>query len=524
MHLLAKILAALAATALLAACDNNRSADNPTPEQPGQSEPPPPPTRGSLIVSPPERLASYTPDQLLAAVQAGSAAGKLLEFIVDPACTVDVHYLRYNTVDPVDAPTTASGALMVPNGADPACQGGRPILLYAHGAVIERSFNIANITDPASAEGLLVALAFAARGYIVVAPNYAGFDASTLDYHPYLHAAQQANDAVDALIAARSALPTRFAPTVTDVGKLFLTGYSQGGFVAMATHRLLQERGDPVTASAPMSGPYALGAFGDAVFYGQVIGSAPLLVSWLLTSYQRAYGNVYATPADAFDARYAPGIEELLPAAGSRSDIYDQGLLPREQLFSSTPPAPAYAPYTPAASPPDLAHVFARGFGPEALILNSYRLAYLQDAELRPDGGFPNVTDGRPAEAPQNGLRAAFVANDLRNWAPNAPVLMCGGVDDPTVLYLNTDLMQQYWSANAAPGPVEVLDVDGDPALDDPYFEIKAGFATAKEAVELSAVANGATDGGAAAVAEAYHTALVAPFCLAATVSFFNKY
>jgi hypothetical protein len=35
-------------------------------------------------------------------------------------------------------------------------------------------------------------------------------------------------------------------------------------------------------------------------------------------------------------------------------------------------------------------------------------------------------------------------------------------------------------------------------------------------------VLRGATDGGAAAVFEAYHATLVAPFCLAAVINFFD--
>jgi hypothetical protein len=38
----------------------------------------------------------------------------------------------------------------------------------------------------------------------------------------------------------------------------------------MATHHALQAAGDVVTASAPLSGPYALAAFGDAIFCGHV--------------------------------------------------------------------------------------------------------------------------------------------------------------------------------------------------------------------------------------------------------------
>jgi hypothetical protein len=50
---------------------------------------------------------------------------------------------------------------------------------------------------------------------------------------------------------------------------------------------------------------------------------------------------------------------------------------------------------------------------------------------------------------------------------------------------------------------------------------LKKDFAIAKEVVATAAVAQGATDGGALAVAEAYHGTLVAPFCFAAVKSFF---
>jgi predicted esterase len=517
-----KVFAVLGSACLLAACSNNDDDDD-APDT-GQVEPPPPPTPGTLIESPPPRIGSFAIPDLINLVNVNSTAGRIVDFIVDPECGVDVHQIRYNTLDPAGQPTTASGALMIPTGTNAACTGARPIVVYAHGTSAEKSYNIANLSNPDNAEGLLIAATFAAQGYIVVAPNYAGFDTSTLPYHPYLHAEQQAKDTSDALTAARSALPTSTAPTVTDSGRLFITGYSQGGHVAMATHRLLQTNGVPVTASAPMSGPYALAAFGDAVFQGQVIGGAPLFVGWLMTAYQRAYGNIYAAPTDAFEARYATGIDALLPTTGTRSQLYDQGLLPREQLFSSTPPDPAYAAYTPATTPTDLAFVFARGFGTENLITNSFRGSYLQDSLAHPDGGFPTVTDGLPAAAPANPLRIAFKANDLRNWSPTSPVLLCAGHDDPTVLYMNTELMQRYWTSVGVTASIRVLDVDDDPSLGDDDATIKLGFNTAKASIAAAAIAGGATDGGAVAVAEAYHSSLVPPFCLAAVQSYFDGF
>jgi hypothetical protein len=490
------------------------SSDDPS-EETDTSESATPPARGTLVEAPPPRTASIAASDLLALLNAGSTGTRLLELILAPECGVDVHEIEYHTVDPVGAPIVSSGALMIPTGAEAVCQGPRPLLVYAHGTQAERDFNIANLSDEDNIEGLSVAAVFAAHGYVVIAPNYAGYHTSTLPYHPYLHADQQAGEVLDALEAARSALPTSFAPTVADSGELVVTGYSQGGYVAMAAHRLLQQSGVAVTASAPMSGPYALSAFGDAVFYGQVVRSAPLVATLVAIGYQRAYGDIYAEPTDLFEARYASGIESLLPTDGPRSALFSEGRLPADQLFSATPPDPAYAPYTPATTPEVLAPVFALGFGPEHLITNAYRLAYLNDAQAHPDGGFPQATDGLPPAAPSHPLRQAFKANDLRTWLPTSPVLLCGGNEDPSVLFLNTGLMRDYWAAQGVTAPVEVLDLDDEASLGDPHAALKVGFAAAKEAL--------AADGGAMAVAEAYHSALVPPFCLAAVQSFFDS-
>jgi hypothetical protein len=163
------------------------------------------------------------------------------------------------------------------------------------------------------------------------------------------------------------------------------------------------------------------------------------------------------------------------------------------------------------------------GFGANDLITNAYRLTYLQDATANPDGGFPTATTGVPAAAPMVGLREDLKTNDLRNWAPTAPVLLCAGDSDPTVFYLNTQLIQAYWATNPSVSAT-VLDVDSSPSANDPYANEKTGFAAAKAAIEAAAVVGGATDGGAMAVLQDYHATLVPPFCLYAVKSFFDGY
>src|ERR1700723_1582209 len=264
---------------------------------------------GTLAENPPFRIASLDAATFQAELGATASGAQLLQIAGTPSCGVDFYYLKFWTLGGANETTESSGALMVPTGAAPACSGPRPIVLYAHGTNPLKTLNIADITNTTNTEGALIAAMFAAQGYIVVAPNYAGYDISTLGYHPFLNAAQQSGEMIDILTAARTALPNTMSSATSDSGKLFVTGYSQGGHVAMATQRALEASGAVVTGAAPMSGPYALEAFGDAIFFGNVdIGSTEFSPP-LTTSYQKAYQNIYTTPTEVYSPTHPNGIE-----------------------------------------------------------------------------------------------------------------------------------------------------------------------------------------------------------------------
>lgn len=517
---------ALLTVLMLAGCSSN---DDPPPPQPvPPPTPQPSPERGALMDDAPPVVVTYTPDQMLDLMGQTDVGRSLVELAYRPQCTVNVHQLRYYTEAPDASIQPASGALMVPSGDDPVCNGERPVVLYAHGTSTKRDYNIAMLTNAdgdENAEAILIAAAFAAHGYVVVAPNYLGYDSSTLDYHPYLNADQQSKDMIDALTGARSALPLSTAANTTAAPGVLITGYSQGGHVAMATHRAMEALGETVTASAPMSGPYAMSAFADAIFSGQVSAGSVDNLTLVMNSYQRAYGDLYAQVSEAINAPYAAQIESLLPSTRSMGDIRSDGLLPDDQIFDSTPPAPEYADITPATDPGStlFTQLYARGFGSEPLITNSYRLAYLQDRDIAPDGGFPQVTDGLPPANPAHPLRVALKLNDLRNWVPNAPVLLCAGHADPTVYYRNTELMEAYWTANPPANGFTVLNIDSSGSGDDPYSRERQVFQAVKDLVRAEAVIGGADDNGDEALAEVYHAALVSAFCLSSAKRFFDQ-
>jgi pimeloyl-ACP methyl ester carboxylesterase len=491
---------------------------------------------GTLALDPPFRIASVNAPTLAAQLGSTSAGAQLLELAGAPTCGVDFYYIKFWTIGGAGETTESSGALMVPTGAPPACSGPRPIVEYAHGTNTNKALNIADITNTSNTEGALIAAMFAAQGYIVVAPNYAGYDISTLGYHPFLNAVQQSGEMMDILAAARTALPNTMTSATSDNGELFLTGYSEGGHVAMATLRAMQAAKQKVTAAAPMSGPYALEALGDIIFFGGVnLGStefSPLLAN----SYQHAYGNVTSSTLPLFSSTY-PNAETQLPSDTPIDTIFEEGLLPETALFSSTTPVVAGSaeltallgvPPTPALPAGPQTPIFDLGFGNPYLVNNDYRVAYAEDALEDPDGAVPTAAAGVPRAAvePTFGLRRDFWLNDMRTgWVPESPTLLCGGDQDPTVYFeYDTEVMVAYWSGLPA-GLVTMLDVGQTPS--GPFAELQTAFQASQAALlaYLQTPAGGGLTPQEAeeAVIENYHLN-VAPFCTAAARAFFSQF
>jgi len=507
-------LPALAAAVLLAACGGGSST---VPANTSNA-------KGALIYNPPVRVGSVTSADFTAQLATNASGQQLLALLtaagIPPMCGVDFHYIQYNTVGGASEATTASGALMVPTGGT-GCSGNRPILLYAHGTAATRGYNMANpndATNEAQAESTLVAAMFAAQGYIVVAPNYAGYESSPLPYHPFLNAVALSSDMIYALTAARSALGHIPAATTLDSGTLVISGYSEGGYVAMATHRAMQAANMKVSASAPMSGPYATEALVDTIVFGSVDIAGTVFFPLFASGYQNSYHNLYNAPTDIYALPYANYAPTLMPGPLTFSQLIAQGKVP-QPLFDSTTPVTGNSTLDAELAVPN-SPLAPFGFGNPFLVTNSFRLSYALDVVASPDAGASlTPPPGAPLAAnPMYPFRQDLKLNDMRNplWAPGAPMLMCGGNQDPEVFFLDAQVMQAFWTPlNLPAGLVNVLDVDSPIGVGDPFAAVKAGFASLKAATFAA--------GGQAAVLQNYHGGLVPPFCTLAARGFFKQ-
>lgn len=468
-----------------------------------------------------------------------------------PKCGVRVEYMQYDTVDVKGNKTDATGAVFIPTGTDASCSGNRPIVLNAHGTATTKAYNFAevgNANNEAGPAATLLAALFAGQGYVVVSPNYAGYDKSSLAYHPYLNAQQQSHEMADALKAGREVVRrTGSATNVADNGKLFITGYSQGGYVTMATTRYLETLKEPVTAALPISGPYAMEAFGDVVFGGKVMLGATFFAPLMARNYQEQYGNIYAKPSDMFAPANADEIPSLLPSASMTDmQLILSGKLPASAMFQKAPTGNSTLD---AISPSDPA--FSFGFdAAQYLVKNDYRLGYLADAQKNVDWALPYLQGYTnyspvPATLPEHPLRKALKANDLRGYLPTMPVIMCGGNQDPMVFFdVNSSLMKKLWDTDTnktSATKLGIIDIDvtnratrqkpvyqtlgfdtvNNNSIQSQSEKMQAGFASKVQNIAANAAANGGNP--SQAVAMQYH-GLVTPYCMGVAQTLFSQF
>lgn len=425
------------------------------------------PARGSLVAS--ARLAQVTAAQ----IDTGTTASGLIGLSGAAQCGVDVRLVDYQSVDPTGKSVRGSEAVLVPTGTAAACTGNRPVLLYAHGTSTAKSKNMADVENDTEAK--LVMAMYAAQGFIVVAPNYQGYETSTASFHPYLNAESQAADMIDGLRAAL--VDVKKAAGAQASGKLLISGYSQGGHVAMATQKVLERDHAAefsVTALGAMSGPYNLVGLTDAAVAGTVNAGATLFVPLLLTSYQKSYGDIYTRMSDVAQSPYAATLEGLLPSTSSVTDLMAAGKLPADPTFTAL-------------------------WGTGGLLTDAFRSAY-----------------------PTSNFRAALQRNTLLDWTPVAPVALCGGANDPTVFWsVNAPVAQAAFASRGKTVPA--WNLEAPPATTDATYPVYAAFAQSKSSTAQAAVSAGASDGGASAVQSAYHGSLVPPFCTTLVRGYFQQ-
>lgn len=251
----------------------------------------------------------------VAGLEAGQVAAFLEEFGLDASRVrsgVDASRLLYRTIDPAGRPTTASALVVLPANGERDL---RPVT-WLHGTMVYRG-DAASVN--AASPDRAVAMAFAAAGYAVVAPDYLGLGRGP-GFHPYNHAASAVTASVDALRAARSVVEQEDRRLDE---RVLVTGFSWGGRVTLELGRAIQDGGDPslgLAALAPISGPYDFSGTLRAALAGE-INAAPQYLAYLIVAWNRVY-RLYDAPGEAFRAPFAGRVETLFDGHHTDEEIF----------------------------------------------------------------------------------------------------------------------------------------------------------------------------------------------------------
>ncbi|MEZ0324319.1 MAG: lipase family protein [Fimbriimonas sp.] len=213
---------------------------------------------------------------------------------IDPEVGATLYGVTYSTVDLKGNPTTASGAVAIPDGATAAS-----LVSYQHSTATLKT----NVPSGNNDEGLFILASFASSGnYVVSMADYLGLG-SNPGLHPYMHSATEASASIDMIRAARQ-LCTKLNVTLSK--KLFLAGYSQGGHATMALSKAIQDMNTAefsVTASAPMAGPYDLSNSQIHFALDDQGPDTPTFMAYVTLAYNMIYG-LYTNPSTAFVSPY----------------------------------------------------------------------------------------------------------------------------------------------------------------------------------------------------------------------------
>jgi dienelactone hydrolase len=336
-----------------------------------------------------EQIKIYTPSEIQSLLD-------INKFQIPFALVHDVRAVKINymTPQPDGKLVNATGAVYIPETS-----GEFPVICFQHGTQTQRHL-VPSLGAGNSDAGLAGAVA-ASMGYVCVAADYLGLGESYI-VPPYLLAENSATTVIDLLRASMSYLASQGIQTD---GSLYLTGYSQGGYVTMAAHHEIEKNYSDefqVTASAPLAGPYDLAATVDSIMEWGTY-EQPILMAYLFNSYDHYYG--WNRLHEIFREPWASEIPDYFDGSQMMAGINNR--LPRsmDSIFTET-------------------------------FLAGYR-----------SGGEQDVRD-------------AIAANSLLNFVPSAPVLMIHGDADQIVPYFNSELAKEYYN-NGGKTNVEITMVKG---------------------------------------------------------------
>lgn len=210
--------------------------------------------------------------------------------------------IYYHTTDVEGNSIIASGALMVPV-TDQAL----PMLSFQHGTLASPN-EAPSLFQSIYSDQLMF---FSSTGFQAALPDYIGYGVTSDLEHPYEHRETLATATRDMLRASYEYFKVEGLKDPQD--RLFLTGYSEGGFATMAAIKLIQEEHSDefrITAATVGAGAYNKTATAEYVISSDEDQEYINTFLWVLDVYNRIYPVLQRPYGHYFNEPWATQIEQ----------------------------------------------------------------------------------------------------------------------------------------------------------------------------------------------------------------------
>ena len=228
-------------------------------------------------------IGEYSKEQLVQRITAGDPTFSAIAPFLQNG--IKVYKLVYKTKNTDGQEIQASGALIYP-----VKTGTSAMISIQHGTI--RTDAEAPSYFATSSEANIAGSLFASLGYIIAYPDYIGYGTSNTVPHPYEHRSSLASASLDMIRASKEFVKQQ------NVGwdeRLYIAGYSAGGFATMSLQKKIEEEtGSEFNLKASSCGA---GAYDKTAFMKYLIGtktggtvSSNQLYLWTMLTYDRLYG------------------------------------------------------------------------------------------------------------------------------------------------------------------------------------------------------------------------------------------
>lgn len=220
--------------------------------------------------------------------------------------------IEYKTVDLNNEGITASGLILIPVTSNQV-----PVLSFQHGTI----FTEAAAPSHYQSDFTDMLTIMASTGYAILVPDYLGYGSSSQIAHPYEHRSSLATACRDMIRAGYEYFIV--SPGTNLSSKLFLAGYSEGGFATMSLFKMLQEENSTELAVSGVS--VGAGAYNKTQFAKHITAqNAPSTYInyflWVMLTYNSIYADLQRPVSHYINSPWAEEIETNGPFAEVESN------------------------------------------------------------------------------------------------------------------------------------------------------------------------------------------------------------